>query len=151
MNLDNLNKWLTLFANIGVLAGIFFLAFEIQQDSSVNRLSVYRENAQGITDLRLLVTADPELSRLWTSYIREDVSALTDIEQQRVRLLIAATLSGLENAYFSIQNGLMGESEWARFSNDACSHVFRLDRLGMEFPSYAITEEFRVYLESSCN
>ena len=33
MNLDNLNKWLTLVANLGVLAGIFFLAYEIRQNT----------------------------------------------------------------------------------------------------------------------
>ena len=32
MNLDNLNKWLMLVANIGVLAGIFFLVLEIRQN-----------------------------------------------------------------------------------------------------------------------
>ena len=31
MNLDSLNKWLALAANIGVIAGIFFLALEFQQ------------------------------------------------------------------------------------------------------------------------
>ena len=31
MNLDNLNKWLALAANIGVIAGIVFLAVEIDQ------------------------------------------------------------------------------------------------------------------------
>jgi len=33
MNLDSLNKWLMLAANIGVIAGIIFLAIEIQQNS----------------------------------------------------------------------------------------------------------------------
>jgi len=33
MSMDNLNKWLTLFANIGVIAGIFFLGIELRQNS----------------------------------------------------------------------------------------------------------------------
>lgn len=33
MNLDSVNKWLTLTANVGVLAGIVFLAVEINQNT----------------------------------------------------------------------------------------------------------------------
>ena len=35
MNLDNLNRWITLVANIGVLAGIMFLAVEINQNNQL--------------------------------------------------------------------------------------------------------------------
>jgi hypothetical protein len=32
--MDKLNQWLTLFANVGVLLGILFLAFEVQQNTA---------------------------------------------------------------------------------------------------------------------
>ena len=32
MKLENLNKWLTLIANFGVIAGIVFLGLEVQQN-----------------------------------------------------------------------------------------------------------------------
>lgn len=35
MDVDRLNKWLTLLANIGVVAGIVFLAFEIRQNNEL--------------------------------------------------------------------------------------------------------------------
>lgn len=35
MNLDKLNRWLTLGANVGVLLGIFFLAFELRQNNAL--------------------------------------------------------------------------------------------------------------------
>lgn len=34
MNLDSLNKWLTLAANIGVIAGIIFLGLELNQNTT---------------------------------------------------------------------------------------------------------------------
>jgi hypothetical protein len=37
MKMDKLNKWLTLTANIGVLAGIVFLAIEINQNTESNQ------------------------------------------------------------------------------------------------------------------
>ena len=33
MNLDSLNKWLMLAANIGVITGIIFLAIEVDQNN----------------------------------------------------------------------------------------------------------------------
>jgi hypothetical protein len=35
MNMDKLNRWLTLGANVGVLLGIFFLAFELRQNNAL--------------------------------------------------------------------------------------------------------------------
>ena len=48
MNFDNLNKWLTLFANLGVLAGIIFLSLEIDQS---NRIAM-REARSELTTTR---------------------------------------------------------------------------------------------------
>jgi hypothetical protein len=39
---ERLNQWLTLAANFGVLAGIVFLAFEIQQNTSMMRSEIYQ-------------------------------------------------------------------------------------------------------------
>ncbi len=35
MKIDNLNKWLTLLGNLGVILGIIFLAMEIQQNTNM--------------------------------------------------------------------------------------------------------------------
>jgi hypothetical protein len=35
MDKDNLNKWLTLTANLAVVAGIVFLAFELKQNNEL--------------------------------------------------------------------------------------------------------------------
>lgn len=72
MNMDQLNRWLALAGNVGVIAGILFLAFEIQQSnriaiasteidvrnmlSSINE-SVYTET--GIAEL-LIKTTGPK-------------------------------------------------------------------------------------------
>jgi len=55
MYLDNLNKWLTLLANLGVLAGIIFLAIEIGQNTAaINRQA-----------------ANDRISRVMAPYIRD--------------------------------------------------------------------------------
>jgi hypothetical protein len=54
MNLDNVNKWLTLVANFGVVAGIVFLAVEVRQNQEV----LERDHA-----IALLDSASLEVSR----------------------------------------------------------------------------------------
>lgn len=74
MNLDNLNRWLTLAANIGVLIGIFAVVTELRQtqtimsaESSMQRAQFSRENASlaaqsRIDELAQKVNAGNELS-----------------------------------------------------------------------------------------
>ena len=78
MNLDNLNKWLTLVANLGVVVGIFFLAIEIRQNQQtieqtqaliqrdfdlavVDNLQQVADNSD---DQRLLYLQFPEIAEL---------------------------------------------------------------------------------------
>jgi hypothetical protein len=79
MNMNKLNQWLTLAANLGVIAGILFVAVEIQQNNElleaearynhketrVNGLSVFRSN--------------PDLARIYIK--RENGDTLTPEEQ----------------------------------------------------------------------
>ena len=51
MNPDHLNKWLTLAANICVIAGIVFLGVEIRQNTDATQASV--EQSMMETDISL--------------------------------------------------------------------------------------------------
>ena len=46
MDADRLNRWLTLAANIAVLAGIFFLAAEISQNTEMMRAQINQSRAE---------------------------------------------------------------------------------------------------------
>ncbi len=48
MNLEKLNPWLTLFSNIAVVAGIVFVAMEIQQNSEAIRISNEAEQRHNV-------------------------------------------------------------------------------------------------------
>lgn len=74
MNLDDINKWLTLMANVGVLIGIFAVVTELRQtqtimsaESSMQRAQLSRENASmaaqyGIRDIELKLEQGQSLS-----------------------------------------------------------------------------------------
>ena len=67
--MDRGNQWLTLIANLGVIAGLIFLGFEIRQNTNIAKASAYRDNIQDIAAWRELTITDPELSRMFGLYL----------------------------------------------------------------------------------
>ena len=64
MDSDRLNRWMTLGANIGVLAGIIFLAFELQQNTVATQLEAASNFQGSVTELEMLIAGNPEFAEL---------------------------------------------------------------------------------------
>ena len=110
MNLDNLNKWLTLIANVGVLAGIVFLAFEIQQ----NRLSTEAQTRSNIANMvyeGLQSWADnPTLIQALVKL--DNGEELSQEENVVLRYSQAGEMRRWENTYYQYERGLFSDSEF---------------------------------------
>jgi hypothetical protein len=72
MKLDSLNKWLTLLANLGVVAGIIFLAIELRQNQSIleqdQRISILAARTaynQEIQVFRQMLIQDKGMAEIW--------------------------------------------------------------------------------------
>ena len=50
MESDRLNRWLTLAANVGVLAGLIFLVVEIRHTNDLARADAYRSRGTEIQE-----------------------------------------------------------------------------------------------------
>lgn len=146
--MDKTNQWLTLVANLGVIAGLIFLAIEIRQNTSIAKASAYRENIQDIAAWRELTIVDPELSRLYGIYVEEGVEALEDSDRGRISGLINNLMGIYENAYFARGYGIIGDQEWVRFQNGACVHYPTAVKNDLSLRY--ITPEFRRYLDATC-
>ena len=99
MNLDNLNKWLTLVANLGVVVGIFFLAIEIRQnqqtleqtqaliqrDYDLAVVDNMQQVADSSDDIRMLVIQHPEIAAL--NIRGREGENLSDVDAVRYRSL----------------------------------------------------------------
>jgi hypothetical protein len=85
MSLDNLNKWLTLVANFGVVAGIVLLAIEVRQNQALMQrqfdLQVV-DSGQAIANVadqrRLLFAADSEVADIWLKGLEGELHSSTD-------------------------------------------------------------------------
>ncbi len=64
MNLDSTNRWLTLAANIGVMAGIIFLAFELQQNTVATQLQAASNFQSSFSEIEFLIAGNPEFAEL---------------------------------------------------------------------------------------
>ena len=94
---EKINRWLTLLANIGVVAGIVFLAIEIRQNQAIleesnqyNFLEMRAISLESYNDFRALVVQDAELSRIWSDG-RAGVE-LSALDEARFRTLCTSSV-----------------------------------------------------------
>lgn len=112
MNLDRLNRWLTLGANIGVLLGLLLLVLELNQGRDLMRAQTRNEIALGIIDLMSLSATNPQLANVLRR--GDGGEELTPDEQFQYRRYWLATYRYYENAHYQYRQGLYDEVEFAR-------------------------------------
>ncbi|MFT4562656.1 MAG: hypothetical protein ACI9BW_002402 [Gammaproteobacteria bacterium] len=98
MNIEKLNRGLTLVANFGVLAGILFLAQEIQQSNRIAIANSEIEIRSSYGPLNEAIYGDPELAMLLIKAQSSD-QKLDTVEQVR----LAAWLRQLTNQWIAIE------------------------------------------------
>lgn len=103
--MEKLNQWLSLVANLGVIVGIFFLAFEIQTNTSAVRSATY----QAFTDSSFS-WADSEIenaSALIKIYEKESFDELTEEESLLLNRVLYKAFIVMESNYLHYRAGTM--------------------------------------------
>ena len=120
MNLDNLNKWLTLIANVGVIAGILFLAYEIRQNTQMMQAAAIQESTNIAREQLYFMAGDSEMARI-EKLGDEDPSQLTPVEFQRYLYEERAFWLGMQSQYRQWELGILPEEEWGVWSRIICN------------------------------
>ena len=116
MNLDSLNKWLTLIANLGVFAGLVFLAIELNQNNTLMMASTFQQRSNDLISISSLVIESDVLSGAMAKLgFREhlcnpenmDVDSLSKQELIVMQELLTAQLFRLQNLDLQFQHGLL--------------------------------------------
>lgn len=106
---DRVNRWLTLGANLGVIAGIIFLGFELHQN---NRLMAEQARSVRI-NFRLDITeslySDPELARIVTAAAAGEPLSAQDAF--RHHYLATAVLVAWEHVYREYEKKLLNRED----------------------------------------
>jgi hypothetical protein len=109
MDIDKINKWLTLFSNIGVLAGILFLGLEIEQNSELMQVQIAQTRSSDAVAAQELTINSPYIPQIRIKV--NNGEQLTPEESMRYADFFRASIRVQDNILFQYQEGMLRESE----------------------------------------
>ena len=123
MDIDRLNKQLTLVANIAILGGLVFLALEIQQNTNAIRSTAIQAATNVAREHPLMFVQNPDVNRLAMA----DYSSLSEEDQQRRFWLARSFWLAMQGLYRQRQLGAFPEAEWEVWKRIICANYERIE------------------------
>lgn len=144
MNSDRLNRWLTLGANVGVIAGIIFLGFELRQNNQLLVEQARYSMLENQKQWAYFVSAANNVSD--TVMSPDDHSELSKTDKIRRAELIGTLLFMWQWEYEQSQSNLFGESD---VSVEAYKHGWRNYHIAEVWPEIRgwYSDEFVRFME----
>jgi len=157
LHTERINKWLTLFANFGVLIGIIFLAVEVRQSNRIAVAATEISIRSQFSSIHELVLANDAVAELLAK--AEDANAeFSAVETEKLWAFLYGyinTWMGIEIAY---ENGMLPRSTFDEALDDiriVLQDYPALQPLALEhvasYPSKAGSDVSKVMRESSEN
>ena len=94
-------------ANIGVIAGIIFLGFELRQNNEMLVVQAEMAVSENQTDTLLAIVLEPELIEL----MLKDEQTLTEVERHRLLILGLRAIRIWQGRYGMMERGLLDQTE----------------------------------------
>ncbi len=106
----DLGQTIGILANVGVLAGLILLAFELNQNRDMMRAQVRHQVSQGLIDQFFSTAANPEL----TEFVQRALASSLEspVEQARFESYLLARFRYWEDVHFQYRAGLYDDSEF---------------------------------------
>jgi hypothetical protein len=109
----DLGQAIQILANLGVLAGIVFLALEVSQNTNAIRISTVQGLQQTVSDSVGYATATVDHAALFMRGIN-DYESLSPDEQAWLGLVVRQIFLTLDSYYWAYRNGAMPDELWDR-------------------------------------
>jgi len=158
VDFDKLHRWMTLTANLGVIAGLIFLAIEIRQNTESldesrkqAQLQSYQEYLQNLDESYRDLAKSPYMAEIVVKYHNGGVQSPNEVEMQRLRWQSMTGMQRLDRLHYLHQIGYADTERYeAVMRTTGCEHAKRWREIGIwpERPSFrgAIEE----LLETQC-
>ena len=121
LEVDKLNKWLTLVANFAILGGLVFLALEIQQNTNAIRSTAVQESINIAREHPLMYVRNPEVNRLAMA----DYDSLSEEDQRRRFWLNVSYWHAMQGLFRQNELGTLPETEWEVWVRIICRNYER--------------------------
>jgi hypothetical protein len=108
MNIEKSQHWIALLANIGVVAGVVFLALEIQQNNELIVQDSRYSMLQNQKDWKFFLNGNPEIAKL---IYASHTGKLSEIEKLRRFDILSGLLLTWQWEWEQSQTGLFGNSQ----------------------------------------
>jgi len=112
MNLDQINKWLMLVANLGVVAGFVMLAVQLQQNTAAIRLQTLSTLSSSWVQAESSFTGDTV--HLATAKAMYHPSEITPAEMSQVWGYVNMYVNSALNTWYAFEAGHADEGDWAQ-------------------------------------
>lgn len=114
--LDGLNRWLALGANLGLILGLIILIFEVRQNATLTRIAMEAEKNMFLAEIELSI-GSPAMSSVWVKSIRAP-QTLTDSELRMLDAHLVAVMLQWDHMFQMESAGLVSR-------RDARQHIER--------------------------
>ena len=120
--MDRLNQWASLIANVGMIAGIVFLAYEIR----INTNAVSTASATSIISNWIeeagATARDPEIAEILYNINTQGWGAVPPVHAFRAAYVASAQFKASEFAHFQFREGNLDVGLWR--GNDSGTYMF---------------------------
>ena len=123
MKLDQVNKWLTLMANAGVLAGIIFLSLEINQSNRIAVQEAHSNLTSELGEVQNLILENQELARVMSKLATG--GELSPEEQVQAVSFAWTFVNQAAALYLTYENGFISDAVMGRYLRAQSAQIDR--------------------------
>lgn len=107
-----LGQTVSVLANIGVIAGILFLGFELRQNTLISRGAAVQSIAEQVIDWQTAVASDDDWIRIVAFLeVGGTYAELSAEDRIRYRFVVTPTVRIMENRFRQVELGIIDPSE----------------------------------------
>ena len=144
MNSDQANKWLTLFANFGVVIGLALLIYELRLSQNLAETEASVRRLDQMQMAQVVMATDEIIVPLREKAIAEGVESLSLIELRRLQAWEYAVRARMRSQYIEYVNGFLDKETAEIIVRDAAPVLPYWEGLGYELENSAFENAVRV-------
>ena len=136
MNFDKLNNWFSVLSNLGVIAGLIFLAIEIDQSNNQNESMIIQARTDQLDQYYQASANSDYLPAIFEKVSNSGLSTLDPEELRRLRNIELARYIRGRGIYQQYQLGYMDEETYLTSMRAAVNSIDFWQELGVPASAY---------------